>query len=164
MLQAAFLRPFLGECKQQGVHTAVDTAGNVPWEAFERVLPVTDLFLYDLKAGTPETHLRYTGADNGRIWENLRRLTALGKRVWIRIPVIREVNAKEEEFGRMASFLGEIGFRQRIDLLAYHTYGRNKYRALYGVEQALFTPPERQELEELGKLLGKTGAEVHITG
>ena len=48
----------------RGLHTCVDTAGNVPWEAFEQVLPVTDLFLYDVKAYSPQTHRQWTGVGN----------------------------------------------------------------------------------------------------
>ena len=39
----------LKACKEQGIHTAVDTSGFVPWQTIERILPYTDLFLYDIK-------------------------------------------------------------------------------------------------------------------
>ena len=50
MLQLDFLEEVLRCLKEKGIHTAVDTAGNVPFEDFERILPYTDLFLYDMKA------------------------------------------------------------------------------------------------------------------
>ena len=36
-----------------GVRTALDTCGEVPFEAFERVLPDTDLVLFDIKGMDP---------------------------------------------------------------------------------------------------------------
>ena len=42
MLQIDFLEEILKSCKENGVRTAVDTAGNVPWEYFEKILPYTD--------------------------------------------------------------------------------------------------------------------------
>ena len=48
MLQIDFLEELLKSCKENGIHTAVDTAGHVPFERFERILPYTDLFLYDV--------------------------------------------------------------------------------------------------------------------
>lgn len=39
MLQIDFLFEILKKCKENGIHTAVDTAGNVAWEYFERILP-----------------------------------------------------------------------------------------------------------------------------
>ena len=55
LLQADAVAELLGGMHARGLHTCVDTAGNVPWEAFEQVLPVTDLFLYDVKAYSPQT-------------------------------------------------------------------------------------------------------------
>ncbi|MFR7842189.1 MAG: hypothetical protein ACLU3U_03460 [Gallintestinimicrobium sp.] len=56
MLQPDALTELLKGCQAAGVHTAVDTAGNVPWESFEQVLPYTDLFLYDIKAMDADVH------------------------------------------------------------------------------------------------------------
>ena len=49
MLQIDFLLDILKKCKENGIHTAVDTAGHIPFENFEKILPYTDLFLYDIK-------------------------------------------------------------------------------------------------------------------
>lgn len=49
MLQIDFLEKILKKCKENGIHTAVDTAGNVSWDYFKKIKPYTDLFLYDVK-------------------------------------------------------------------------------------------------------------------
>ncbi len=69
LLQPNFTQSILNLCKDAGIHTAVDTAGNVPWKNFEQVLPYTDLFLYDLKCIDPEKHLSVTGSTNQLILE-----------------------------------------------------------------------------------------------
>jgi len=51
MLQIDFLEELLKKCKAMEVSTAVDTAGNIPWEYFQRILPYTDLFLYETLNG-----------------------------------------------------------------------------------------------------------------
>ena len=71
MMQHEFLRELLGLAKDNGLHTAVDTAGNVPFEWFEQMLWVTDLFLYDLKSMDTSKHQEATGVGNERIIENL---------------------------------------------------------------------------------------------
>ena len=86
LLQAQFCAEVLGMAHHEGIHTAVDTCGAVPWEAFEAVLSVTDIFLYDLKHTDPTVHRKYTGADNALIIENLRRLSASGAAIEVRIP------------------------------------------------------------------------------
>lgn len=47
MLQSDALKEVLIKCKQNNIHTAIDTSGCVSFENFENVLPYTDLFLYD---------------------------------------------------------------------------------------------------------------------
>ena len=49
MLQIDFLVEILKKSKENGLHTAIDTAGNIPFERFEKIMPYTDMFLYDLK-------------------------------------------------------------------------------------------------------------------
>lgn len=68
LLQADAVAELLGGMHARGLHTCVDTAGNVPWEAFEQVLPVTDLFLYDVKAYSPQTHRQWTGVGTSGFW------------------------------------------------------------------------------------------------
>lgn len=89
MLQPDALTELLKGCQAAGVHTAVDTAGNVPWESFEQVLPYTDLFLYDIKAMDAEVHKACTGVENGRILENFTRLADRGENIFVVIPTFR---------------------------------------------------------------------------
>jgi pyruvate formate lyase activating enzyme len=161
LLQADFLSGFLKECKAEGIHTAVETAGNIAWKAFERVMPHTDLFLYDLKVLSEEKHKQYTGVSNRLIQDNLVKLIAAGQRLWVRIPVIREVNGNAAEMEDMAEFLRKQGFQGRIDLLGYHTYGRQKYKELYGSEQALFSPPSIAQMEQFAGIFSGVTGDIH---
>ena len=81
MLQIDFLEALCRACREKGIHTAIDTAGCVPWARFERVLPYASLFLYDMKARDPRVHRRLTGADNALILDNLERLLDAGASV-----------------------------------------------------------------------------------
>ena len=73
MLQPDALTELLKGCQAAGVHTAVDTAGNVLWESFEQVLPYTDLFLYDIKAMDSEWEMNgfWKISQGLRIWERI---------------------------------------------------------------------------------------------
>lgn len=134
LLQPAFTAEAFRLLKQQGVHTAVDTAGNVPWSSFEMVLPFTDLVLFDLKAVTASRHRDTTGADNGQILRNLKALSAdTTCALWIRIPAVRGLNLSgpdDAEWARMLTLLKELPRVDRIDLLPYHRLGEAKYGAL----------------------------------
>ncbi len=152
MLYPDFLAELLEKCRREGIHTAVDTAGNVPFEQFEKILPFADLFLYDIKAVTPELHKKYTGADNARILDNYKRLLSLGARIIVRVPMIAEVNANAEEFPKIASFLADDP-PQSVELLPYHAMGENKFRAVRGEEPPFFHAPSDAELAEFRRVI-----------
>ena len=140
MLQPAFVAELLAKCKAAGIHTAVDTAGDVPWERFQQVLPYTDLFPYDIKCITPQMHRTYTGIDNTRLLENYRRLLSLGCHITVRIPMIAECNANDDEFPKIAAFLREYP-PDAVECLPYHAMGEGKFRALGMGEPRKFSAP-----------------------
>lgn len=151
MLQVEFLAKLLRLCKQNGIHTAVDTAGHVPYASFEKILPDTDLFLYDVKCFDSDLHKAYTGVGNEQILENLARLLRSGKPIRIRIPIIPGVNDTEEEMQRIKAFLDLHGRPERVELLAYHAMGEHKYAAM-GKELQTFSPPTDARIAELQKI------------
>ena len=77
----------------------IDTSGYAPYENFKRILPYIDTFLYDIKAMDNEVHKKWVGTENTSILENLKKLSADGARIYIRIPTIEGVNADEEHEG-----------------------------------------------------------------
>ena len=129
LMHGEFLREALSLCKENGLHTALDTAGNVAWTAFEAVLPYTDLFLYDIKLISEDLHREWTGAGNSLILENLSKLCGLDRRIWLRIPVIPGVNCADE-MRKIAEFTDSLPSVERVELLPYHPYGAAKYRLL----------------------------------
>ena len=151
MLQIDFLEEILKVCKHHGLHTAVDTAGHVPYAYFERIAAYTDLFLYDLKCFSPELHRQYTGEGNERILENLRRLLGAGVPLLVRIPIIPTVNDRPEELEKIRNFLAGCPRLPQVELLPYHALGRYKYAAL-GKQAQPFSEPGPEILCQLQQI------------
>ena len=149
MLQLDFLCEILKKCKAAGIHTAVDTAGNVPWESFEKILPFTDLFLYDIKAFGAELHRKGTGVSNELILENLKNLSGRAD-IIVRIPVIGGYNDNDEEIRQIADFLKQIKII-KAELLPYHAMGEHKYTAL-GRNTESFNVPNKNFMNRLQQL------------
>ena len=124
LLQPEFVRGLLGKCRANGIHTAIETAGNVPWETIESVLPVTDLFLYDIKGIDRDRHRKNTGVPNDLILENAKRLMNTGAGIRFRMPVISGWN--EDEKAAVEAFTK--GYE--LEFLPYHDTGKGKYEAL----------------------------------
>ena len=149
MLQIDFLEEILKKCKEEGIHTAVDTAGHIPPEYFERILPYTDLFLYDIKIADPEKHKKHVGVDNELIISNLQGLISLGKRVIVRAPIISGINDTEEEISAIKKIANGA---EKIELLPYHAMGEHKYEAL-GKPVTKFSAPSDEKMRDLKKVL-----------
>ena len=151
MLQIDFLTEILKRCKAVGIHTAIDTAGHIPWERFDKVLPYTDLFLYDIKSIDSEVHKRYTGVDNGLILKNYERLVSAGKTVYVRIPVIAGVNDSTDAIKRIDDFFKKAGYPEKAELLPYHSMGDEKYVAK-GMNPPFFSAPSDEKIAELSAI------------
>lgn len=147
MLQIDFLCEILKKCKENKIHTAVDTAGNVPWDYFEKILKYTDLFLYDIKLFDNETHIKYTGSGNKAILDNLKNLLKTGAKVCLRIPVIGGVNDNADEMLKIKNFLAPYPL-EKIELLPYHKMGEHKYDAL-NMEKRKFAVPDESTVKKL---------------
>ena len=151
MLQIDFLETILKKCKEHGLHTAIDTAGNVPFSYFERILPFTDLLLYDVKCFDSVKHKHYTGVGNELILENLSKLLQCGNDIWVRIPVIADINDSEQEMLAIKAFLDTYGTPKRIQLLPYHAMGMHKYAAIQK-DAPSFSRPSDETIEHLQQL------------
>lgn len=161
LLQADFCVELFTLLKAKGIHCAVDTCGNVPWTQFEKVLPLTDIFLYDFKHHDSEQHRRLTGSGNELIRDNLVRLSRTGKPIEIRMPLIPEHNMSEEDVSRAGQFLGTLANISAVRLLAYHDYARSKFTAV-GHEDTMpkVEPPTVDDLEQAAEILRRHGLNV----
>ncbi len=120
--------------KAEGLHVAVETAGDVPWRTFEAVLPHVDLFLFDLKAvGDEVLHRRLTGRSGQRIEANLRRLVEAGAPVRLRMCIVPGHNDSAANLEATAARLRGLGL-PRIELMRYYDLHEGKARRL-GLEQ-----------------------------
>ena len=142
LTQADFCAELLKRLKENGIHTAVDTCGFVSKESLDKVIPYTDVFLYDIKAYDEDVHIRCTSASNRRIFENLVYLNSLGKNIEIRIPYVPDYN--DDQIEKIARFLAPLQSITKIRVLPYHNYAGSKYKALDIVN----TLPEKLPTDE----------------
>ncbi len=168
MTQPEFLKALLTLCREAGIHTAVDTAGCVPSERFEEILPLADLFLYDVKAARSETHRCLTGVGNEQILDNLRMLSDRGARIIVRIPYVpgeegaqgaqsagNALAGNVHEMLEIAEILKPLRL-EAVEFLAYHRLGEGK-RASLDMELKKFGVPAPDAVEEVCAKFRKMG-------
>jgi pyruvate formate lyase activating enzyme len=162
--QPEFLFQFLKRLQECGIHAAVDTSGYASFETIERILPYTNLFLYDLKHMDSELHKTVTGVSNERIIENAAKIAKSGGKMQIRIPVIPDFNDSEEsirETGLLCRTLGEA--LTVIQLLPYHNLGVMKYQRIDDSRIVLEAqPPSDEKIRVLKELLQSLGLPVTV--
>ena len=153
LLQPQFAAELLRRCKAEGLHTAVQTAGNVPFESLEILLPHLDMIMYDVKGYAQSIYQWHIRGNRERILDNLHKLdeTFTGT-LAVRTPVVGTVNDTDEEIGNIALMLAELQHLSYYQLMPYHALGKAKYDALdEAFEESFYTPsPERMtQLEDL---------------
>ncbi len=162
--QPLFASALLRKCKENYIHTAVDTCGYTLTGEGRKVLEEADLLLFDLKSVDPEEHLKNTGISNETILQNLKRLDAMGKAIIIRVPIVPGYTDSAQNIKLAAEFLARLKSVERVDLLAYHEYGRIKYEQL-GREYKLNIQPLREEhLNNIKDTFERYGLNVQLGG
>lgn len=144
LMQPEFAFSLLKLSRENGINTAVETAGFASWSVFEKILPFTDLFLFDIKGMDETIHIRNTGVSNGLILSNAERLMKAGVRIRFRMPYIPGVNS--EELKDIKRFTGKYP----LELMAYHKTGVSKYASL-GRKYTLadVTEPEKSDVNNI---------------
>ena len=103
-------------------------------------------FFIDVKAGTEDTHRKYTGVTNRMIKENLKKLSQEAD-IWIRIPMVHNVNDTEQELDEIIKYISSLGDGvKKIQLLKYHSLGKMKYQWI-GKECVKFEEPDEVHRE-----------------
>jgi len=163
VMQHDFARSVLQACRDEGIHTAIDTSGYAPREQLLTVAELADLVLYDLKLMDDARHVRYTGVSNATILENLLALGRQHREIWIRVPLIPGVNDGAAELETMARFAAGVPGVRRLCLLPYHELGMHKNRRLGRPYRMNGTgAPNAEQLDRAARVFRTTGLEVMI--
>jgi len=174
--QPDFAEALLRGLKEQGISTALDTCGLTSRQVLDRLLPSTDLVLFDLKLIDVALHRQFTGQSNERILENLlyvrdyihERTRPID--LWIRTPLIPGATASDENLLGIGRYLAEHlnGVVSRWELCAFNNLCRDQYTRL-GLEWAyaeipLMTADELAYCEQIAKSTSRQPEIVLATG
>ena len=144
-MDSDYILKLVKKLHREGVSVAIDTCGQAPYSNYEAILSFVDTWLYDIKVMDDEKHRKYMGMGNRLILKNLTRLAAAGAKIYIRIPVVKEVNGDEKSMSEIIEFLRSNDIRpSQVNLLPYHSTGSHKYGKL-GMEytgQSLTAPSD----------------------
>ncbi|MCB9978682.1 MAG: pyruvate formate lyase-activating protein [Rhodospirillales bacterium] len=130
LVQPEFVRTILRECKDLGLHTALDTSGYLGKHADDEILSLTDLILLDIKSGLPEVYKDVTGVELQPTIDFARRLSDMGKPVWIRFVMVPGLTDGPDNVAAVAEIIKDIKTIQRVEILPFHKMGEYKWERL----------------------------------
>ncbi|MDN4483030.1 pyruvate formate-lyase-activating protein [Demequina lignilytica] len=161
LLQAKFVMNIFRRCKDLNIHTALDTAGLLGARLSDDDLNYVDLVLLDIKSGIPETYKRVTGRPLQPTLDFARRLSDLGKTMWIRFVLVPGLTDAVENVDAIADFVATLDGVERLEVLPFHQLGRDKWAAT-GEPYLLgeTAPPDKELIEQVKRQFAKRGINV----
>lgn len=173
LMHKGLLLPLLDACGAENFHRCVDTTLFAERSLIKEVACRCELFLVDLKLMDSARHKHFTGVSNEQILANIEYLAAIGKQFIIRIPLIKEVNADEENLTASALFLSRLQKKYftgdasqnkiRVELLPYHDVAKGKHArmgTIYNPYNVIMGEPSPAEVAQARKVFEKMGLEV----
>jgi pyruvate formate lyase activating enzyme len=163
-MQVEFAEAVLAGCRQLDIHTTIETCGACSWEQLARLLPHTDLVLYDLKIMDDVDHQRWTGASNRNILSNAKRLASSDVEVQIRVPLIPGITDTEDNLSDIFAFMRDAGLPS-VALLTYNPSASAKYEWIdepYALDDGAIEPQNANEMEHIRQHAISSGLEAVI--
>lgn len=157
--QVEFAEAVLKGCRERGIHTAIETNGASPWERLQRLLPHSDLILYDLKLIDDAQHRRWTGASNRLVLENAARLK--GRNVQVRVPLIPGITDTDDNLRGIFAFMRSAGLSS-VGLLPFNPSTAAKYEWLCLPCEIEGEPQGPQRLQQMLGLASEADLEAAV--
>lgn len=145
LMQHEFLLSMLKLCKENNIHTAIDTSGYGLGD-YEELLSYTDLVLLDIKHINSNSFKSLTGVDMQSLNKFIQDLNKSNTKVWIRHVVVPNLTDSENHIKELKEFISKIKNVEKIELLPYHTLGAEKYKALNIDYKLKNTQPMNKEI------------------
>ncbi len=126
LFQADFAIALAKKAKNSNIHVCIETSGFGSRDKLAELAKYTDVFLFDIKCLDNEKHLRYVGAENGVILNNLQFLHDRGSEIILRCPIIPQINLDENHFYALRELLQRLNRIKQVDIEPYHPLGISK--------------------------------------
>ena len=128
LMQAKFVEEFFKLCKQNNIHTCLDTSGF--GENYETLLDYCDLVILDVKELDANKYEKLVGKKIEKFKKFLQICQEKGKKMWLRQVIVPNYNDTKESVLKLKEFAKNLTNIEKIELLPYHDMAKNKYKRL----------------------------------
>lgn len=155
LVQLDFVIELFKKLKEHGIHTALDTSGFIDTYKLKDLLEYTDLVLLDLKQMDDDSHKDLIGVSNEKILKFAKNLSDNNIPMWIRHVLVPGHTDNEQHLIMLKEFIQTLKCVEKIEVLGYHTMGKDKWEIL-GEKYPLEGVPEAkdEDIARAEKILG----------
>ncbi len=163
LLQPEFVAELLRRCRENGIHTAVDTSGAIPLERVRSVFDHTDLVLLDVKCIDPVIYRELTGGDLADTLETAGYLGRKGIKIWLRHVLVPGVTDRDDLLERLAIYAATMPTLEQVEILPFHQIGAYKWHAVnHPYKLAEVSAPTPERIENARRIFAGHGLEVVV--
>ena len=158
LMQPAFCREILLRCKQEGLHTAIDTSGAVQLSTCRDTIDAADLILLDIKDIDAEDCKTLTGQTNENALALLSYCEETKKPVWIRHVLLPGYTLSDEKLHKMGETLASFSCIERVEINPFHKMGEYKWETIdrpYTLKEV--SPPSAEDVSHAKEVLRSYG-------
>ncbi len=156
LLQTAFVREVFSLCREQGIHTCIDTSGCVLTEEVRQVLALTDRVLLDIKYTDENSYVKYVGCTLDKPLEFLGFLDARGIPTTLRQVIIPTLNDTENNVRSLKKIAENHPCVDKIELLPFRKICQVKYDNMgLAFPFAHIPEPTPDAMKNLNEILNK---------
>lgn len=154
LFQPVFAKDLIIKCRENGIHTAIDTSGAVPLDMAKPVLDEVDLVLLDIKDIEDEGCIDLTGRSNKQMIDVLNYCESINKPVWIRHVVVPGYTLEYSKLEKLNKFIENYRCIEKVEPLSFHKIGEYKWEQL-GEKYKLYDTkePTDEEMYRVKKIL-----------
>lgn len=161
LAQNKFAAALLKKCKQEGIHTVLDTSGYMGDKANDELLADVDIVMLDIKSGLPETYKQLTNVEIDNTLKFAKRLSDMGKPVWIRFVLVPDLTDAPDNLRAVAKIVNSIKTVERFDILPFHKMGEHKWAELDKKYELSDTPaPTDEQVKTARDIFTECGVDV----
>ncbi len=131
LLQSEFITDLFKLCKNEDIHTAIDTSGYILNDKVKDLLNYTDLVLLDVKHIDPEKYKQLTAVPLQPTLNFIEYLSEINKPTWLRYVLVPGFTDEYNDLHKWAQYVSQFTMVGRVDILPFHQMGMHKWEEVW---------------------------------
>lgn len=150
LLQSSLVSKLFDAVHIMGLTTALDTSGHaLLTPEVKTCIEKTDFLLMDVKSLDDKIHKTLAGVDRTLVNTFFEYVKGQDTKIWLRYVYVPGYTDSDQDRKRLVEFILSFSNIERVDILPYHVYGKEKWEKL-GYKYPLdgLEPPTEEEVHK----------------